>query len=155
MDAFKPKGYDHKENCHFYSHLFLDRYPKKGDHTSYAKLKILSDLKFPGDWKSFEVAEADLRMKALTKYKSQCQCCGVSPKENAVMVVSRIQSEKLYPELAMELDNLQVLCSVCNAGKGGQTYGMAHWVPKEPSDSTDQYQDTLNDFSGIRHLKSL
>ncbi len=59
-----------------------------------------------------------LRMEALKLHGSTCQCCGASPKTGAVMNVDHIKPRKLFPELALDINNLQVLCSECNHGKG-------------------------------------
>lgn len=68
-----------------------------------------------------------LRMVALKKYGAKCQCCGASPATGAVMNVDHIKPRKLYPELALELENLQVLCGDCNHGKGN--WDMTDWRP--------------------------
>jgi len=36
----------------------------------------------------------------------------------AVMNVDHIRPRKLFPELALDINNLQVLCHECNHGKG-------------------------------------
>lgn len=59
-----------------------------------------------------------VRMMALKKYGARCQCCGASPKDGAVMNVDHIKPRKLFPNLALDLDNLQILCHECNHGKG-------------------------------------
>lgn len=59
-----------------------------------------------------------IRMIALKNQGSTCQCCGASPKTGAVMHVDHIKPRKLYPHLALDIDNLQVLCDQCNHGKG-------------------------------------
>lgn len=59
-----------------------------------------------------------VRMMALKKYGSKCQCCGATPASGAVMNVDHIKPRKKYPDLALEIDNLQVLCGECNHGKG-------------------------------------
>lgn len=66
-----------------------------------------------------------VRMMALKKYGAVCQCCGASPKTGAVMNVDHIKPRKLFPALALELDNLQVLCHDCNHGKGN--WDMTDW----------------------------
>lgn len=58
------------------------------------------------------------RMQALIEHGARCQCCGASPATGAVMNVDHIKPRKTHPELALELSNLQVLCSECNHGKG-------------------------------------
>ncbi len=59
-----------------------------------------------------------LRMMALKQHGATCQCCGASPKTGAVMHVDHIKPRKLFPQLALDLNNLQVLCGECNHGKG-------------------------------------
>lgn len=59
-----------------------------------------------------------LRYAALKKYGAKCMCCGRVAEDGVVMNVDHIKPRKRYPELALCLDNLQVLCSVCNHGKG-------------------------------------
>jgi 5-methylcytosine-specific restriction endonuclease McrA len=59
-----------------------------------------------------------IRKQALNKYKSMCMCCGASPSTGAVLNVDHIKPRKFFPELALDINNLQVLCGDCNAGKG-------------------------------------
>lgn len=70
-----------------------------------------------------------LRMQALRKYGARCQCCGASPQTGAVMNVDHIKPRKLFPHLALDLDNLQVLCHECNHGKGN--WDQTDWRPEE------------------------
>jgi len=58
-----------------------------------------------------------VRMMALEKYGSVCQCCGASPRTGAVMNVDHIKPRRLFPTLALDVDNLQILCHECNHGK--------------------------------------
>lgn len=66
-----------------------------------------------------------LRMMALTRYGARCQCCGASPANGAVMNVDHIKPRRIYPELALDIENLQVLCGECNHGKGN--WDMTDW----------------------------
>ena len=59
-----------------------------------------------------------IRLQALMTHGSICQCCGASPKNGAVMNVDHIKPRSKFPELALDLSNLQVLCAECNHGKG-------------------------------------
>lgn len=59
-----------------------------------------------------------LRMEAILKYGRKCQCCGSTPETGAIINVDHIKPRKLFPQLALELSNLQVLCHECNHGKG-------------------------------------
>lgn len=59
----------------------------------------------------------NLRFKALAIQK-KCGLCGLSPNDGAVLSVDHIKPRTIYPELALNIDNLQVLCMDCNSGKG-------------------------------------
>jgi hypothetical protein len=60
---------------------------------------------------------AEVRHEALVKYGAKCQCCGASRLTGAVIHVDHIKPRSKYPHLELELDNLQVLCELCNIGK--------------------------------------
>lgn len=85
-----------------------------------------------------------VRMEALKKYGRTCQCCGASPATGAVMNVDHIKPRRLFPQLALDLDNLQVLCHECNHGKGN--WDMTDWRPDELTDA---------DRENIAHLRSI
>lgn len=59
-----------------------------------------------------------VRMEALKLYGPKCQCCGATPATGAVMNVDHIKPRKLWPSLALDVKNLQILCHPCNHGKG-------------------------------------
>ncbi len=82
-----------------------------------------------------------LRMKAIKKYGNHCQCCGASPADGIVINVDHIKPRKLHPELALDINNLQVLCSSCNHGKG-------NW------DETDWRTPEENHMRELRLVKS-
>lgn len=65
------------------------------------------------------------RMLALKKYGSRCQCCGATPASGAIMNVDHIKPRKLFPSLALDVNNLQILCHECNHGKGN--WDMTDW----------------------------
>ena len=69
-----------------------------------------------------------VRMQALKKYGAQCQCCGVSP-PRAVMNVDHVKPRRLFPALALDVDNLQILCDACNHGKGN--WDQTDWRPED------------------------
>lgn len=66
-----------------------------------------------------------VRMVALKRYGRVCQCCGASPMTGAVINVDHIKPRKLFPHLALDVDNLQILCHECNHGKGN--WDMTDW----------------------------
>lgn len=59
-----------------------------------------------------------LRYQALRKHGARCQACGATPETGARLNVDHIKPRLLFPGLALSLNNLQVLCSDCNEGKG-------------------------------------
>jgi 5-methylcytosine-specific restriction endonuclease McrA len=69
-----------------------------------------------------------LRMEVLIKHGRRCVCCGATPMTGAVMNVDHIKPRKLFPELALDINNLQVLCGECNHGKGN--WDMTDWKNK-------------------------
>jgi len=69
-----------------------------------------------------------VRMQALKRYGARCQCCGASAQDGLKIHVDHIKPRKTHPELALSLDNLQVLCEVCNHGKGN--WDQTDWRPK-------------------------
>jgi 5-methylcytosine-specific restriction endonuclease McrA len=68
-------------------------------------------------------------MEALKKYGTRCQCCGATPADGVKMNVDHIKPRKLFPQLALDISNLQVLCEVCNHGKGN--WDMTDWRQKD------------------------
>ncbi len=59
-----------------------------------------------------------LRLEAFKAYGRKCQCCGSTPATGAILNVDHIKPRAVFPELALSLSNLQVLCHECNHGKG-------------------------------------
>lgn len=60
----------------------------------------------------------EVRQKVLDKYESMCMCCGAKPSETTYLCVDHIYPRKTHPELALDINNLQILCNRCNHGKG-------------------------------------
>ena len=64
---------------------------------------------------------AELRYKVLSASDGCCSLCGRSKREHDVVLqVDHIKPRAKYPELAYDIDNLQVLCAACNFGKGNR-----------------------------------
>ena len=57
-----------------------------------------------------------LRKEAITKYGKKCYKCGSIKNIN----VDHIKPRKFFPELALDLNNLQILCAFCNIKKGNK-----------------------------------
>jgi 5-methylcytosine-specific restriction endonuclease McrA len=59
----------------------------------------------------------ELRYKAFLKYGNRCVVCGRSAKDGAVLNMDHIKPRKTHPHLALDINNLQPMCSDDNAGK--------------------------------------
>jgi hypothetical protein len=55
-----------------------------------------------------------LREEAFRKYGRRCGCCGVVQK----LHVDHVKPKSKYPELVLDIKNLQILCLRCNSCKG-------------------------------------
>lgn len=58
-----------------------------------------------------------LRYKTMSNSNRQCVLCGAS---NTELHVDHIKPRSLYPKLALDPNNLQILCKACNYGKGNR-----------------------------------
>ncbi len=61
-----------------------------------------------------------MRMRALERDGAKCACCGRTAQDGITINVDHIKPRARFPELALTLDNLQVLCDECNHGKGNK-----------------------------------
>lgn len=80
--------------------------------------------------RSFFSSEAwrKLRYKALQANGAKCQCCGnTAISSGKPLHVDHIKPRFKYPELELELSNLQILCEDCNLGKG--VWDETDWRP--------------------------
>lgn len=59
-----------------------------------------------------------LRLEILKRDGRQCLCCGAKPEHGVYMHVDHIKPLRFNWELRLDPDNLQVLCEICNHGKG-------------------------------------
>jgi len=75
------------------------------------KTQKLDDKNFYDSWQW-----ADLRFQILKKYGAKCMLCG---SKNDIQV-DHIKPRSLYPKLALDPSNLQVLCAPCNKGKSNK-----------------------------------
>lgn len=74
--------------------------------------EIASDFYNSMNWKK-------LRYQALARSSGKCECCGAAG-DKAPLHVDHIKPRSKYPELALDITNLQVLCADCNIGKLNQ-----------------------------------
>lgn len=59
-----------------------------------------------------------LRYQAPKRSSGTCECCGARPSYGRPLHVDHIRPRSRFPDLALDLSNLQVLCADCNIGKG-------------------------------------
>jgi len=59
----------------------------------------------------------EVRYKALVMHGAQCQCCGATRADGVKLHVDHIKPKSKFPELALDIKNLQILCEDCNLGK--------------------------------------
>jgi len=71
-----------------------------------------------------------LRYKVIKKFGAVCMCCRSTDKIH----VDHIKPRRKYPELALDFNNLQVLCEICNMGKSA--WDETDWRPNESQNPT-------------------
>lgn len=94
-------------------HEELSKRPKKA--MKEPKVKAAPKDGFYSSWEWKQV-----RYEALAKFAHRCQCCGWQPgdTERGYLVVDHIKPRRKFPELALDVNNTQILCNDCNMGKG-------------------------------------
>ena len=90
-----------------------NRLNKKQDKHKKLKCKTMKDFYSSRAWKI-------LRYQAFERYGNRCACCGATPSDGLVMHVDHIKPRSKNPELALDIENLQILCEDCNVGKINQ-----------------------------------
>ncbi len=58
-----------------------------------------------------------LRYAAINYYGRDCACCGATYEDSKRIHVDHIKPRSIYPEIALSLENVQILCDDCNYGK--------------------------------------
>jgi len=66
-----------------------------------------SDFYITKEWRQ-------VRYSVFVKYGKICMCCGA---KDGYLHVDHIKPRSKFPELELEISNLQVLCEACNVGK--------------------------------------
>lgn len=66
-----------------------------------------------------------IRYEAIKKYGNNCQACGTGPGKGVSIHVDHIKPRSLFPGIALDIDNLQILCEDCNLGK--LTHDQTDW----------------------------
>jgi hypothetical protein len=83
-----------------------------------------------------------IRMVAIKRDGARCGCCGATPADGIKINVDHIKPRRLFPELALDVNNLQVLCHDCNHGKGN--WDQTDWRNPAPAfDPAEEFKDRL------------
>lgn len=70
----------------------------------------------------------ELRYATIKRYGPVCMCCGATARTSGEPIqVDHIKPRSLFPELALDPENLQPLCSPCNQGKSNTDF--TDWRP--------------------------
>jgi 5-methylcytosine-specific restriction endonuclease McrA len=59
----------------------------------------------------------ELRWKAIELSEGKCEVCGLNKNDGVILHVDHIKPRSKYPELELDINNLQILCEDCNLGK--------------------------------------
>ncbi len=97
----------------------------KGIEPEYRAGVMKSEFYLTREWKQ-------LRWEVLVASDGKCCMCGRSKADGVILHVDHIRPRSKFPVLELRKDNLQVLCSDCNLGKGTKTWGQ----PKHPATGT-------------------
>lgn len=62
----------------------------------------------------------ELRAKAIALYGLQCAKCGRDNSSRFPINIDHIKPRRFFPELALDIANLQPLCGPCNKAKGNK-----------------------------------
>ena len=90
---------------------------------SHPRMKQNGEAKYPYDhpvvlefYQSF--AWRKLRLMCIKRDRQECACCGATRSDGVKMNVDHIKPLRFFWHLRLDINNLQILCEVCNHGKG-------------------------------------
>ena len=72
-----------------------------------------------------------LRYRMLLLHGARCEACGSTRQDGVRIVVDHIIPRRERPDLALDPQNLQVLCAPCNFGKG--SWDRTSWHTEKPA----------------------
>lgn len=92
----------------------------KSDNELAAEIRVAADgFLLSPEWRA-------IRKLALEKHGSCCLKCGRMGTPDEPINVDHIKPRKFFPELALDLSNLQPLCWRCNKAKGNREADYRH-----------------------------
>ena len=68
-----------------------------------------------------------LRYSTILRFGGKCAACGLGPEHGCILEVDHIKPRSLFPQLAFDPENLQVLCRGCNGGKSNIDFTDWRW----------------------------
>ncbi len=84
------------------------------------ELALRPDFYNSREWKT-------LRYEALLKYGPKCMVCNATRETGVQIHVDHIKPRSRFPELALDINNIQIACEPCNMGKGA--WDQTDWRP--------------------------
>lgn len=94
-----------------------------------------ADIPLPTPWHAdrffyFSDQWKRLRYLIFSKRGNRCECCGNSWSPGNPLQVDHIKPRSLFPSLALDPSNLQILCRDCNIGKSNND--LTDWRKEPP-----------------------
>lgn len=80
--------------------------------------QVADELRKTADPFLYSDAWRKLRVEAAARYGLVCCKCGRDNSRKFPINFDHIKPRKYFPELALDIDNLQPLCGLCNKAKG-------------------------------------
>lgn len=87
-----------------------------------AKRQIKKNKESYTKTKTIDTKWRRVRYKVLKRDGARCACCGMTAKDGVKIHVDHIKPVSIFPLLKYDMDNLQVLCELCNIGKSNTDY---------------------------------
>jgi hypothetical protein len=69
-----------------------------------------------------------VREEAIKLYGTSCLCCGQEQTARRRVNIDHVKPRRLFPELSLDVANLQPLCGRCNKRKGNSVIDYRHPV---------------------------
>ena len=88
--------------------------------SSMSDQEVAEELRKTADPFLYSKEWRDLRKLAIEKYGLVCSKCGQENSRRFPINIDHIKPRRYFPELALEISNLQPLCGPCNKAKGNK-----------------------------------
>lgn len=132
------------------AHILCVSLPKGKTYADLALLRGLKRRDAPPTSNFYESREwQTLRYRVLKLHGGRCQCCGARPTDDNPLHVDHIKPRSRYPQLALDITNLQILCKACNLGK--RAWDETDW--RRPSEPLQAENDPARPISDDTYTK--